>query len=53
MSSSPTLAQKLSAETIGTAILVFIGFNATFLPQFLLGSRGMPRRYYNWQPDVR
>jgi cytochrome c oxidase subunit 1 len=29
-------------------VLVFIGFNATFLPQFVLGSRGMPRRYYNY-----
>jgi cytochrome c oxidase subunit 1 len=28
--------------------LVFIGFNATFLPQFVMGSRGMPRRYYNY-----
>jgi len=33
------------------AILVFIGFNTTFLPQFLLGSRGMPRRYYNYLPE--
>jgi len=30
------------------AVLWFIGFNATFLPQFILGSRGMPRRYYNY-----
>ena len=30
------------------AILVFIGFNATFIPQFIAGSRGMPRRYYNY-----
>jgi cytochrome c oxidase subunit 1 len=29
-------------------VLVFIGFNATFLPQFVMGSRGMPRRYYNY-----
>ena len=30
------------------AVVIFIGFNATFLPQFVLGSRGMPRRYYNY-----
>jgi cytochrome c oxidase subunit 1 len=29
-------------------LLVFLGFNGTFLPQFILGSRGMPRRYYNY-----
>jgi cytochrome c oxidase subunit 1 len=34
-----------------SAVLVFIGFNTTFLPQFLLGSRGMPRRYYNYLPE--
>jgi cytochrome c oxidase subunit 1 len=31
-----------------SASLVFIGFNLTFLSQFLLGSRGMPRRYFNY-----
>jgi len=33
--------------------LIFIGFNATFLPQFVLGSRGMPRRYYNYLPEFQ
>jgi len=28
--------------------LVFVGFNMTFFTQFVLGSRGMPRRYYNY-----
>jgi cytochrome c oxidase subunit I len=28
--------------------LVFIGFNATFFVQFIMGARGMPRRYYNY-----
>jgi cytochrome c oxidase subunit 1 len=28
--------------------VVVFGFNATFIPQFLLGNMGMPRRYYNY-----
>ncbi len=30
------------------ACLVILGFNATFIPQFLLGNMGMPRRYYSY-----
>jgi cytochrome c oxidase subunit 1 len=30
------------------ALLIFCGFNITFLSQFLLGTHGMPRRYYNY-----
>ncbi len=33
---------------LAAAILVILGFNATFVPQFLLGNMGMPRRYYSY-----
>ncbi len=31
-----------------SATLVFVGFNVTFFPQFIMGAQGMPRRYYNY-----
>ncbi|HVU06106.1 MAG TPA: cytochrome c oxidase subunit I [Polyangiaceae bacterium] len=35
------------------ALFVFIGMNLTFFPQFIMGSRGMPRRYYNYLPEFQ
>lgn len=32
-------------------LLVFTGFNVTFFPQFIAGSQGMPRRYYDYVPE--
>jgi cytochrome c oxidase subunit I len=34
-------------------LLIFLGFNVTFLSQFVLGTRGMPRRYYNYLPEFQ
>src|SRR6476646_3937342 len=35
------------------ALLVFVGFNLTFFPQFLLGYLGMPRRYHAYAPEFQ
>jgi cytochrome c oxidase subunit 1 len=35
------------------ALLVFIGFNMTFFPQFILGYLGMPRRYHMYPPEFQ
>lgn len=35
------------------ALVIFIGFNLTFFPQFLLGYLGMPRRYHVYPPEFQ
>jgi cytochrome c oxidase subunit 1 len=46
----PKMTGRMYSEKWGrvACALVFIGFNMTFLTQFFLGSKGMPRRYYNY-----
>ena len=43
----PKLSGRMYPEVWGrlSALIIFIGFNLTFFPQFVLGYLGMPRRY--------
>ncbi len=49
----PKITGKLYPDTLGkvSAVTIFVGFNLTFLPQFILGTLGMPRRYYSYPEE--
>jgi cytochrome c oxidase subunit 1 len=51
----PKMTGRMFNEPLAktSAILVFIGFNLTFFPQFLLGYLGMPRRYHAYPPEFQ
>jgi cytochrome c oxidase subunit 1 len=36
-----------------SALLIYLGFNLTFFPQFILGYLGMPRRYHAYPPEFQ
>jgi cytochrome c oxidase subunit 1 len=46
----PKVVGKMYPERLAfpSSLLIFAGFLLTFVPQFLLGNRGMPRRYANY-----
>ena len=50
----PKMTGYLLSERMGRAVfaLLFVGFNLTFWPQFVLGLRGMPRRIVDYAGDL-
>ena len=51
----PKITGKLYPEWWArvSAALVFVGFNLTFFPQFVVGYLGMPRRYHAYPPEFQ
>jgi cytochrome c oxidase subunit 1 len=51
----PKITGRMYNEPLGKlgCLLVFWGFNQTFFTQFILGQKGMPRRYYNYVPEYQ
>src|SRR6266567_688118 len=51
----PKITGKLYPEALSrfAAVVLFIGFNLTFFPQFILGYLGMPRRYHTYPPEFQ
>ncbi len=49
----PKMSGRMYPERLAqvVALMIFVGFNWTFFPQFILGTQGMPRRYYNYLPE--
>src|SRR5512141_689452 len=51
----PKISGKMYPEGLAkfAAFVVFVGFNLTFFPQFILGYLGMPRRYHMYPPEFQ
>ncbi|HUB66636.1 MAG TPA: cytochrome c oxidase subunit I [Candidatus Methylacidiphilales bacterium] len=51
----PKITGRLYPERLArwAAIILFVGFNLTFFPQFILGYMGMPRRYHVYPEEFQ
>jgi cytochrome c oxidase subunit 1 len=51
----PKMSGRMYSETLArfAAVVLFVGFNLTFFPQFLMGYAGMPRRYHSYPPEFQ
>ncbi|HKW18496.1 MAG TPA: cytochrome c oxidase subunit I [Terriglobales bacterium] len=51
----PKISGRMYPEGWGrlAAFIVFIGFNLTFFPQFIVGYLGMPRRYWQYPAEYQ
>jgi cytochrome c oxidase subunit 1 len=51
----PKITGRMYSEWLArlAAVILFIGFNLTFFPQFVLGYLGMPRRYHVYPPEFQ
>jgi cytochrome c oxidase subunit 1 len=49
----PKMSGKMYSESSARIgfYLILLGFNVTFFPQFILGTQGMPRRYWSYLPE--
>ncbi|MGK2856210.1 MAG: cytochrome c oxidase subunit I [Thermoanaerobaculia bacterium] len=51
----PKMWGRMYPEMAGKfgAVVIFVGFNLTFFPQFIVGYMGMPRRYHAYVPEFQ
>jgi cytochrome c oxidase subunit I len=51
----PKITGRMYPEALAkiSGFVIFLGFNLTFFPQFVLGYLGMPRRYHAYPPEFQ